>query len=648
MVPAAGGNGQRGRLQAAGLLRRLWHAAGRWIRSTPGRLIGGLVLAGSTWPVVAHSGGIGLDASFVAVLHLAERHGLRFGGDIVYAYGPLGYLGFPQPYIGATSIAAMGAYWLVHAAACVSLLVFALRAMPVALAVIVSYIAARMLGVLLMWDLVLVLWLFACAEILRREWSLRGSLTLAVLLPALASVALFGKFNVGLTAFAMATITALVVSRGRRAPVVVLLGSAVIAPVIVWMAAGQMSADLPAFLRYSFEIAAGYSSAMGIGGTPETTWQYAAAATVVGAFAWLTFRSTSLLPPMRRLAFLMVAAGFWFATLKAGFVRFDSHSNLVFATAVLAMFAVLPPKPFRSTTLLALAVAFTALLGAARLPYTHFLQPTAPAEQFIGQIGVIWDPARRAGAARATTESVRAQLPISPELMWPLAGRTFHIDPDEASVILAYPDVIWRPPPVFQPFSAFTPALDELNAEFFRSERAPDVVLRLGPHAIDGRWFWWESPAAMLEVVCHYVQSDEVAVFHRTDNRCGTPEHLGTRIAAHGEPVPIPSPTSLRGVVFARVELDRPVLDRVSTMLFRGDEWFAVFDGARQFRLVPATASGPLILSVPATLGWTSPWTDGMPQGTLSIAPASGSDPEAEVTIHFYEVRLSSVLRAHP
>ena len=623
-------------------LARFLNLTARSMRTVPGSLITGVILAASTWPVVTSFGSTGLDASFVAGLHLASRYGLQFGGDLIYAYGPLGFLGFPQPYIGATSAAAMGAYWLVHASVCVSLVSFAFRAMSVGLALVVSYVAARILGAVAMWELVLVLALYGCAELLRRDWSLRWSVLWAALLPGLASVALFGKFNVGFTALVMATVTVVVTSGRRLLPLLVACAAVVLWPVVVWIAVGQRPEGLLPFLRYSLEIAAGYSSAMGISGTADMSWQYAVAAIAVATVGSLAVASTSWLPTARRLGFLVIIGGFGFATLKAGFVRFDAHSNLVFASAFLATFAVLPRPIARSTTLLALAVTLVGLLGVARLPYTMFLQPVAPAQELLAQVGTIWDPERRAAHALATEESVRAQLAISPEVMVPLAGRTLHIDPDEASVVLAYPDVIWRPPPVFQSFSAYTPALDNLNADFYRSDRAPDVVLRLGPRAIDGRWFWWDSPEATLELVCRYTQRSALPLFYRTEDRCGEPEHLETRTIAYGEPAAIPRVTSPQALVFARVDLDRRPTDSLRTLLFRDDEWRVVFDGTREYRLIPATASGPLILSVPSNLGWVSPWIDGMPSDTLAISPVSSPDPEARVTINFYEVRLSA------
>src|SRR5689334_3408739 len=62
-----------------------------------------LVATGATvlsWSATSTSVSIGPDPSWAAALHLAALDGLHFGSDLIFTYGPLGWLGYPAPIYG--------------------------------------------------------------------------------------------------------------------------------------------------------------------------------------------------------------------------------------------------------------------------------------------------------------------------------------------------------------------------------------------------------------------------------------------------------------------------------------------------------------------------------------------------------------------
>lgn len=61
-----------------------------------------VTLALLTLPAFGDSPGNTLDASWVAALHVAAHRRLQFGSEIVFTYGPLGFLTLPIPYFAAT------------------------------------------------------------------------------------------------------------------------------------------------------------------------------------------------------------------------------------------------------------------------------------------------------------------------------------------------------------------------------------------------------------------------------------------------------------------------------------------------------------------------------------------------------------------
>ena len=70
-----------------------------------------VVLAGIltvlAWPIANLPAKATLDGSWQIALHLAAGLGLRHGVEFVFTYGPLGFLGFPIPYLDLTSTVAL-------------------------------------------------------------------------------------------------------------------------------------------------------------------------------------------------------------------------------------------------------------------------------------------------------------------------------------------------------------------------------------------------------------------------------------------------------------------------------------------------------------------------------------------------------------
>ena len=168
----------------------------------------------------------------------------------------------------------------------------------------------------------------------------------------------------------------------------------------------------------------------------------------------------------------------------------------------------------------------------------------------------------------------------------------------------------WSPLPVFQSYSAYTTALDELNAERLRSAAAPTRILRERfddvdgtPYAVDRRFVWFESPAAMLETFCRYDElaaNDRWQVLGRTTRSCGAPEVISTDVGAGGRVRRRPRRDAARRFVIVRITgFPDGILDKLRTLAFRADEWYVEMPDRGRFRLVPGTADDGLILAVP-------------------------------------------------
>ena len=54
-----------------------------------------LVVALVTWPVLSLTPGVGLDPSWEVALQMATQRGFDWGTQVIFSYGPLGFLSVP-------------------------------------------------------------------------------------------------------------------------------------------------------------------------------------------------------------------------------------------------------------------------------------------------------------------------------------------------------------------------------------------------------------------------------------------------------------------------------------------------------------------------------------------------------------------------
>ena len=202
-----------------------------------------------------------------------------------------------------------------------------------------------------------------------------------------------------------------------------------------------------------------------------------------------------------------------------------------------------------------------------------------------------------------------------------------------------------------QSYAAYTPALDRLNADRLASADAPERILRQVrfildppdwltrqrghpllpgesiPVTVDGRYRWFEAPAAMLVTFCRYRELSSIGawqVLGLSGETCGNAEPLETVQAKEGETVPVPVETRPGRFVIVRVHgLEPSLRDRVLTALWKAHEWYATIAGVR-YRLVPPTVSDGLLLAVPPEADGTGSFAFGAPIDSISIKSRPG------------------------
>jgi hypothetical protein len=606
----------------------------------------GAVLAALTWPIASIVPGVGPDPSWVAGLYMAHGEGLQFGRDIVFTYGPLGFLEVPALYEQGMWVLAFLYQALVQVVLATSLLWVARRALPLALAVTACYlllVVGQLEGAVV---LIAFVWCFVALG----ERSPRfAPLLVTIGGGVLGAVELLGKANYGMAILSFAFLTVLGLP-GRRRNLPVLAVGAISAFAVCWLAAGQDLAGVPDFLTRSAQVVSGYSSAMGTDIVAAEWKRIAAFCAMVLFLAGAATASLRDAPP-RRLASLAVAALFAFVTFKQGFVRQGLGNTpeffVLIAGAGLAVASRLPRLPLRAAALgLAAPLAALALAALPTPSLWDSLRPQAHVEYLRDGLDALLVPGERSHLMAEARSAMRATYRLDPGIAEALDGRTVHIDPWEAGVAWAY-DLDWQPLPVMQSYVAYTPQLDELNARALSGPDGPAAILRhagleAGGESVDDRYPGWESPAAMRAMLCRYRPVRSGARWQllvRGVDRCGSPMPIGAVHSTTGRRIAIPPPPAPDELVFARVDgVGVSGWESLRAAVYRAPERTATLGERGAWRLVPDTAGDGLILSVPRRVDYPAPFELAPDVSTMSLQIADA--PPRPVTVEFFVQRI--------
>jgi hypothetical protein len=411
--------------------------------------------------------------------------------------------------------------------------------------------------------------------------------------------------------------------------------------------AGQPLGALPAWLvRWSW-IVEGYGAAMQLEDPTRSRDRL-----VVGVLvAWLAVGTalTATSPRRRRASVGAVLAMTAFLAFRQGFTRHD-HLHVLTPYLVLVVVGVTLVAAWGTRRAAAFtAAALVALFAVVTVNVARVIDPARlPAAQ--DSVDLATDRARQAAVTSGNREELRRRLCFDAALVAPAVGRTVHVSPWETSAVYAYPDLRWRPLPVFQDYSAYTAELDQLNVAALAGDRRPDFILRKVGVAVDVRVARWEPPAATLEMVCRYreIRADgSWKLLEATANRCGAPAVVARGEGRFGAPISVPTgpavqpppagagvaaPPAGDGIVVARFSgVGTSFVDRARTALFRARDLWVRLDDRPRNRFVPGTQGSWHVVRAPECARRIldgAPDIDSITFSTTRDAPA-GDEPLA-------------------
>jgi hypothetical protein len=630
-------------------------APARWAAPLAGRtrfwaIAVGLALV--TWPVsdgASRTVELGLkpgfDASGAAALHLAHSLGLEFGSELIFHYGPLGFLNDPVLVYGPTSALAFVYAAAVQLALTASVLLFALRKYGLLAAVAITWVVAAIAPeAVAPAELVPFIVFLLCMAAIQGFVRPRFQRRLVVLGGLVAGAHLLVKLDTGVAMLAVLAVCSWALPPGRWRSELLLAGSFLLGAAAGWLAAGGGADAIGDFLRASRELVSGYADATAI--EKSHKWDYPAAVVLAALVTVVVVRSVK---PPQRAVFGLAIGVFAFLQFKHAFVHHDPfHAHAFFLAAVVVPLALWWPE--RRWSRLGLATSGVALvvLLASIVGLGPLLKSTDGVRAFRDPVSAVSDGARQAltlasGKRRReemdeARRRIRREYPLSPAVRGMLAGHSVHVEPWEVTVAWAY-GLDWRPVPVFQPYNAWSDYVDDLSADHLRARRAPERILRLEPPVdLDDRNPDFESPAYVAAMLCHYRPLHTAArtqVLERVGSRCGAPRRIGSATARAARPVRVPG-AGPRDLVYATIDIPKRLVDRVRDLAFKPLPVPRILiDGRERYRLVAGTAVNPLVMRVPSVAGFAPDFESRPHTRKFTLENVPGT-PRVE----FYAVRM--------
>lgn len=563
-------------------------------------------------PVQARPG-VGLDASHMWTLAWAHEEGKAWGSEILFTYGPLGYLRgqLLVPEAGWSSLALAYLYY--------ALLGFLLwrslqpaerpgvAAMALSLLLVAFYLTWGMA-----YDAAVFFILLAGGYFLLSGNARVSGSTLCFLL--FCALNFYVKYTFSLLVLILAAILAVSALRERthRWTLALLVAALVLAGAF----AKVTPYSIFEYMVNTWPLASGYAAAMSIWGPPS---EWILFLLILGSaqsiFLASNYARVCTIPFWR--AYLWVSLICFFAW-KLSFVRHDGHaltaaSFLVLLTLFFVKEHIVRYRSSRVPAQLLLTTSFTFWSAVSLVYGYHLLREYEPsgtlrdqwARHWTGIPGKAWNrivlPLDR-NALKAEWESEVRNLKATQPLPQKVEG-TVDFYNAYSGIVLSH-GLDYTPRPIFQSYSAYTPDLIRRNRDHLTGEHAPDYLVT-DLLAIDRRWGTLADGLSWLEIFRRYApvsKEERLLLWERVpeDAQGGADLQLiASGAASMGEEVRLD--VAQGAPLWIEIEFKERVIGRLQDKLFKPSSLFLEArlgrGGAVRRRLVPGMTETGFLLS---------------------------------------------------
>lgn len=575
-----------------------------WIPRTERRIAGGCLLV-TIFLAAAPAAAIpwtSLDVSWQVAINAARSRTLHFGSDLIYTYGPWGFVDHPYPLDRAqytiavlVGIAVVAALWLASYIGLRRLVRSRAAAVVATVSVVLSASVAEISTLAVTTAGMVVL-----LELLNQRDDEARSLPFGLVATGIAlcsGLFLQVKLSTGVALLVVAAVAAFTQRPWRRALFTLVTSTVcvIISFLVLWLIDGQDIRDIQDWVHGSWQMVVGYSDAMAVERT-DNVFGYVVALGLAAFIVVTAVRGARSFHRVQGVALLVLCVALLDIMFKAAFTRHDTHEFAFFVMTTGLVIALGSLTRRRASTMLALTVS---LLMTVPSLLTFDVGPIRDRWRTALEVAVTHHGAEK--IVETSREQGRNSYLLPTAFIDLIGQQPVSVDPFEASLPIDY-GMQWRPFPVFQNYAAYTPYLDDLNASAARDAPSDQLVLRTDGAAIDGRNWLWETPAYVLALACDYQAVHREAGWtlleHATDI-CGTAIDVGSRRVEAGEKVTIPQAGPDQIVVARFAPTPDGLGTRALAAVFKNPDRFTVSVDDVAFRMPVALAGQPAMMSYP-------------------------------------------------
>ncbi len=545
----------------------------------------------------------GLDASWIAGLNIAVNQGMQFGKEIIFTYGPLGFLFLPKLFTVELWYLSLSFHLAVHGFFFYALYLLLKHhhaaffdSLFLCLSTVFAYpfLGNDYKGLL---SISIILFLIMSNKLPTRLQTFH----IIVCLFFLAVLSLV-KFSAAIIAINILTVFVLYLFYGRQ----FVRAAAGFAGFFIflcglWVLAGQNPGNFYDYLILSYNLSTSYNGSMQ---TEGPLWQLCFALIVI---LFLVGIGTSAIRRKMKdvLYFFALNGGLIFFSFKHGFVRHQTHACVFFSTLLLflAILYVIQKKNFSTAALRFYPVfALFTMLILFQNPHISIFRPIenlSQAKEYL-YVSAGTENCRKAIADSKTI--LQNQMPFEPRFLESQKNKTIDIIPWDTSLVFAY-DLNWSPRPIFHSYAASSKQLDDINAAHFKKPDAPEMVW-YAFKSIDDRYPVFDEPAVFRVLLSDYEallpSKDAVVLKRKAQISDDALIFLSESRFALGEEVKVPSYD--HGYTFAKIDVRLNMPGKIIQFLYKPSKLSITFvtdDGkvSPQFRFVAGNAGNGVFLS---------------------------------------------------
>jgi len=561
----------------------------------------------------------GLDPSWVNALYMMVLSKMQFGSDVIFTFGPLGFLSYPM----------LIDYNLWRITLLFQILTHILLYLTVF--ILLRKISAKwyhylfMLPILLFANLStdellpiltsIMLFISFISDVgdksQKKNYDNYIWLTLSGLLIAISSLLKFNSLLVSLSLIAVSIIIFILLKKDYKS-ITYLISCTILFFIIFWSATGQNFANVPNYIFYGAELSRGYTSAMSLESPFSGSGQFIIfLISIICVFCLLAY--SFIKRKSNIFIFLILNLVLLFASYKHGFVRHDLHVLSFFLMYILVLgilFVMVSIELQKKIDYLCIfCFAMTLIVIIMLISTTNAIAPWVMSENILTR----WDSYSLTGKlllnqsafdAIVDTEkqTIKNSYVIDDQTLKNIDNKSIDIFPWDISLCWAY-GLNWSPKFVIQSYLDYTADLDNATSQHFIDKNPPQFIM-YSYKSIDGRYPLFDEPSTFRAILNHYDYaqiSSEFIILNRSvhGEKYSQSEDLGTVVGKMGQEIPVPD---YNGLVFGSVHVNYNINGKLMDMLYKPSELYIQFkyrngDLSGIYRFIPNDASNGLLLS---------------------------------------------------